>query len=111
MRIIEHVNLPIKAIDGDRMHINIKKSKGRCTILSSKKLDLLRVYFKTENHHYWLFEGMESTKKKPLQYFTRSIQNILKEALKKTGFKKPVTADTLRTSFEMNFLENWPKLR
>tara|TARA_A100000171_G_scaffold25268_1_gene23610 strand:+ start:649 stop:1170 length:522 start_codon:yes stop_codon:yes gene_type:complete len=114
LRISEVINLPIKAIDSDRMQIHIKNAKGnkdRYTILSKKVLDLLRVYFKQEKPHYWLFEGMGSTKENPVQYSSRSIQNILKVAIKKTGIKKHITVLTLRHSFATHLLENGTDLR
>ncbi|MDN3203229.1 tyrosine-type recombinase/integrase [Algoriphagus sp. C2-7] len=114
LRISEVINLPIKAIDSGRMQIHIKNAKGnkdRYTILSKKVLELLRVYFKKEQPHYWLFEGMGSTKENPVQYSTRSIQSILKAALKKAGIKKHVTVHTLRHSFATHLLENGTDLR
>tara|TARA_R110002020_G_scaffold96083_3_gene230405 strand:+ start:1827 stop:3191 length:1365 start_codon:yes stop_codon:yes gene_type:complete len=114
LRISELINLPINAIDSDRMQIHVEKAKGnkdRYTILSKKILELLREYFKKEKPHYWLFEGMGSTKEKPVQYTTRSIQQILKKALSKTKITKHVTVHTLRHSFATHLLENGTDLR
>ncbi|WPR76528.1 site-specific integrase [Algoriphagus sp. NG3] len=114
LRISELVELPIHAIDSDRMQIHIKNAKGkkdRYTILSKKILELLRAYFIKEKPHYWLFEGIGSTKENPVQYSTRSIQSILDKALKQTGITKHVTVHTLRHSFATHLLENGTDLR
>ncbi|TXE02005.1 tyrosine-type recombinase/integrase [Algoriphagus aquimarinus] len=114
LRISELINLPIHAIDSDRMQIHIENAKGnkdRYTILSTKLLELLRLYFKKERPHYWLFEGMGSTKAKPIQYSDRSIQQILKKALSQTKITKHVTVHTLRHSFATHLLENGTDLR
>ncbi|WP_339867349.1 tyrosine-type recombinase/integrase [uncultured Algoriphagus sp.] len=114
LRISELINLPINAIDSDRMQIYVENAKGnkdRYTILSKKILELLREYFKKERPHYWLFEGAGSTKEKPVQYTSRSIQQILKKALSKTKITKHVTVHTLRHSFATHLLENGIDLR
>lgn len=65
LRIGELIKLPIKAIDSQRMQIRIEGGKGkkdRYSILSKKILELLRIYFKEFNPHYYLFEGQGSSK-------------------------------------------------
>ncbi|MBN3519709.1 site-specific integrase [Algoriphagus lutimaris] len=114
LRIGELIDLPIHAVDSKRMQIRIEGAKGkkdRYTILSKKLLDLLRVYFKQYKPFYYLFEGLRSTSEKPVQYTSRSIQAILKKAVKTAGIKKNITVHTLRHSFATHLLENGTDLR
>jgi integrase/recombinase XerD len=115
LRISELVNLKITDIDSKRMQIRVEQGKGkkdRYTLLSQKTLEILRKYIKQEgNSNFYLFEGQGSTPKKPIPYSARSIQNILKNSLKRTGIKKNVTVHTLRHSFATHLLENGTDLR
>lgn len=114
LRVGELIDLPIHAIDSKRMQIRIEGAKGkkdRYTILSKKLLNLLRVYFRQYKPFYYLFEGMGSTSDTPLRYTSRSIQAILKKAVKKAGIKKNITVHTLRHSFATHLLENGTDLR
>ena len=65
------------------MQIRIAQSKGkkdRYTLLSKKTLITLRKYFKEYKPKEWLFEGENGG-----QYADRSIQNVLKAAIKKVS--------------------------
>ena len=109
LRISEAINLKLKDIDSKRMQIRVEQSKGkkdRYTLLSTKTLDILRLYFHEYKPKLWLFEGQSGE-----QYSGRSIQNILKMALSKTDIKKHVTVHTLRHSFATHLLENGTDLR
>jgi integrase/recombinase XerD len=114
LRISELINLKIKDIDSNRMQIRIEGGKGkkdRYTLLSAKTLAILRSYIKEARPHYFLFEGFGSTLEKPVGYGKRSVQNILKAAVKKAGIKKNVTVHTLRHSFATHLLEQGTDLR
>ncbi|TSA26426.1 MAG: integrase [Bacteroidetes bacterium] len=91
------------------MVITIRQSKGkkdRISILSEKALLLLRLYYKEYRPKNWLFEGQYGN-----QYSDRSVQEILRAALRKTNIRKKVTVHTLRHSFATHLLETGVDLR
>ncbi len=109
LRVSEIVNLKSKDIDSDRMQIRISQSKGkkdRYTILASRTLDILREYFNIYQPGDWLFEGWRGQK-----YSVKSVQQILKNAVKAAGIKKKITVHTLRHSFATHLLEHGTDLR
>ena len=109
LRISELLNLKIQDIDSDRMRIYIKGSKNnrdREVMLSEKILELLRKYFREYKSKEYLFEGQKGG-----AYSARSVQEILKKALKKAGIKKHATVHTLRHSFATHLIENGTDIR
>ena len=97
-------------IDSKRNIVLLKNSKGkkdRIVPLSPKILDMLRDYYKICKPKHYLFEGQTEGR----AYEARSLQLILKQALKKTGIKKPVTLHWLRHSYATHLLESGTDLR
>jgi site-specific recombinase XerD len=93
-------------IDSDRMQVRIRGGKGgkdRYVTLSTLMLRGLRDYYKICRPKRYLFEGQ--TGGEPLG--ERSMQYILKEAVKAAGIKKPdITMHTLRHSYATHLLED-----
>ena len=86
------------------MVLHIRDGKGkkdRYTVLSSKTLTLLRLYYKCYRPKIWLFEG--NCPGKPIS--KRLIQWAFTSAVKKTNIRKKVTVHTLRHSFATHLLE------
>jgi integrase/recombinase XerD len=97
-------------IDSNRHIVLLKNAKGqkdRITPLSPKILEMLRTYFKEYKPKVYLFEGQKAG----IPYDARSLQLILKQALKKTNITKPVTLHWLRHSYATHLLESGTDLR
>ena len=97
-------------IDSMRNIVLLKNSKGkkdRIVPLSPKILEMLREYYKVFKPTTYLFEGQ--IKGKP--YDDRSLQQVLKQAIQKSGIRKPVTLHWLRHSYATHLLESGTDLR
>jgi integrase/recombinase XerD len=97
-------------IDSKRNIVLLKNAKGkkdRIVPLSNKILEMLRDYYKLYQPKTWLFEGQYPGN----PYDSRSLQQILKQALEKTGITKPVTLHWLRHSYATHLLESGTDLR
>ncbi|WP_264522491.1 tyrosine-type recombinase/integrase [Flavobacterium sp. N2469] len=97
-------------IDSKRNIVLLKNSKGkkdRITPLSPKILEMLREYYVLFKPTTYLFEGANPGE----PYSEKSLQSVLKQALKKIGITKPVTLHWLRHSFATHLLESGTDLR
>jgi integrase/recombinase XerD len=97
-------------IDSKRNIVLLKNSKGkkdRIAPLSPKILEMLREYFKIYKPTTYLFEGQVAG----TPYDARSLQQVLKQSIKKAGINKPVTLHWLRHSYATHLLESGTDLR
>ncbi len=109
IRLSELINLRVKDIDSKRMSVHIiggKGKKDRYTVLSPTLLNFLKHYYQIYMPEYWLFEGQDGG-----QYSSRSVQQILRNAIQKSGINAFGTIHTLRHSFATHLLENGTDLR
>jgi len=101
------VRLDDLLLDCRQMFIKVGKGKkDRYVILSDKILALINTYRKIYKPEYWLFEGQHGE-----QYSKRSVQSIMKRAIKKAGVNPYATVHTLRHSFATHLLEKGTDLR
>lgn len=109
MRLGELTRLRKDDILTDRKQIFIACSKGkkdRYTLLSEKCIVYLKKYTDIYKPQYWLFEGQFGG-----QYSPRSVQNIFRNAIQKSGLDPYATVHTLRHSFATHLLERGTDIR
>lgn len=75
-------------------------------MLSQTLKQLLRKYFDEYMPQLWLFEGQD----RRTQYSSRSVQNVVKNALKKAGITKKVSPHTLRHCFATHLMDTGVQL-
>jgi integrase/recombinase XerD len=109
LRISELTNLRPSDIDSDRKQIKIlgKGNKYRYTLLSENTLDMLRMYWRAYRPVRYLFEGQ----KKGQPVSTSTIQQVFKNACKKSGIIKQASVHSLRHSFATHLLETGVNLK
>lgn len=99
------------AIDSKRMQVHVVQGKGkkdRYTILSTKTLETLRVYYKQCRPQNYLFES-QCCKGKFLA--TTTLNKIVKLSAKKAGITKSISFHTLRHCFATHLLEQGVNLK
>ncbi|MBS3163454.1 tyrosine-type recombinase/integrase [Candidatus Woesearchaeota archaeon] len=107
LRLDEVINIKWNDIDFDRKIIHLKKAKGekeRIIFLHEKIKQMVDVYGKNSDGFVFI-----SDRKK--QYNNRTIQQIVKNAAKKTKINKRVSPHTMRHSFATHLLEAGADIR
>lgn len=105
LRLNELRHLHIADVDFDRMMIHIKLGKGnkdRYVVLSKVMKQALHLYFAEYQPQVYVFNGETVGE----LVGERTIQNAIKEALRKTNIQKTVTMHTLRHSYATHLLED-----
>ena len=105
LRLNEVTHLIPFDIDSKRMVVHLRRAKGkkdRDVHLPIRLLNCLREYFKVARPMTWLFEGQNIGE----PYSDRSVQMVVKNAAKRAGIQRPVTAHMLRHSFATHLLES-----
>ena len=110
LRLSEATHLKVSDIDGKRMVIEIRNSKGgedRYVPLPRKTLDLLRKYWLECRSESWLFPS----KIKDGHICNSSIQWCFKVILHESGITKHASVHTLRHSYATHLLESGVDIR
>ena len=109
VRLNELLNIQMNDVWWERNQIIIRNGKGdkdRVVMLSQTLKQLLRIYCDQYMPQMWLIEGQDRL----TQYSSRSVQNVVKNALKKAGITKKVTPHTLRHCFATHLMDNGVQL-
>jgi site-specific recombinase XerD len=110
LRVSEAVNLRIDDIDGKRMVVWARNTKGhrdRSIPLPTQTLTQLRVYWLQRRPKTWLFPSKYTTR----AITTNCVQRCLKATLRQSNIQKNVGCHTLRHSYATHLLEAGVHLR
>ncbi len=110
LRVSEIVQLKWTDILFSEYKIHIKNAKGkkdRMVMLPFSIVQSLEIYRQLYNGKHYVFEGQFAGE----PYSTTSVQQVMRDALKKSGLVKKASVHTLRHSFATHLLENGTDIR
>lgn len=110
LRVSEIVNLEWRDILFAEHKIHIRNAKGkkdRMVMLPMRIVRSLEYYKETYQTKKYVFEGQFAGE----PYSVRSVQEVMRMALKKTGLEKKATVHSLRHSFATHLLEHGTDIR
>lgn len=110
LRVSESVAMKVSDIDSQRMLLRVEQGKGhkdRYTMLSPRLLEVLRVYWRAARPKDYLFPSWRTGR----HLTASSLQQACRDAWRRSGLRKRVTAHTLRHSFATHLLENGTDVR
>lgn len=110
LRVSEIVNLQWCDILFSEYKIHVKNAKGkkdRMVMLPFSIVRSLEIYRQLYNGKKYVFEGQFAAE----PYSTGSVQQVMRDAIKKSGLEKKATVHTLRHSFATHLLENGTDIR
>ena len=110
LRLGEVLNLLPSDVDRAQGVLHIKRAKGkkdRMVPIHPTLIDLMAKQMHEGQHLTWIFEGSNPGER----YSDRSLQNVVKQAAKRAGINRPVTAHMLRHSYATHLMEDGIDLR
>ncbi len=118
LRITEGCTIQVPDIDGTRMRLHVRHSKGdkdRFVPLPHRTLESLRQLWRTHHHRVFLFPsgGDGELQLTPARHpmSPNTLEKVFRLAYRETGLTKPATVHTLRHSYATHLLEAGISLR
>jgi len=112
LRCFEARHVRLEDLDFDRKMLHVREGKGkkeRYVPLSTVLIEWIREYLSTDNPQVWLFNGRRKNLPDSvvdMHYSPKGLGWVIRQAVKKAGIIKRVSAHTLRHTFATHLLED-----